>query len=336
MYLKNLLFVWATLWTLVACQKEEAQPTQPISSSQFCTSDNRFTNAEYFAEADIQSSIDLRYGNAIDWQGKATDLLLDVYFPDPAKDAMTTRPAVMVIHGGGFQSGSKEQLINECMEFAKRGFVVFTISYRLGWDSSQPTDQLRAIYRANQDARAALRYIVQNAANFGVDTDWIFVGGGSAGAITALNVVYADQNEWNALVPGIENTLGNLDTSSNELTNTFALKGIFNNWGAVLTTMMQPEEMLPMVAFHGELDTTVPIDEGVGGFGGSRIIYNTLTASGVCVDLTTQPDGLHGIYLGKDGAAFRVKRASCFFKSLMCNNCNSFSASERVEPNCTP
>ena len=44
--------------------------------------------------------------------------------------------------------------------------------------------------------------------------------------------------------------------------------------------------MVPMVAFHGDQDTTVPIDTGEMGFSGSRVISNLLDFNDVCFDLT--------------------------------------------------
>jgi poly(3-hydroxybutyrate) depolymerase len=334
MQLRFLFILLSVCSALTACKKQEdTQPTTPAQTSVLCT-DNRFSNVEYFAASDIQSSLDISYGNATNWEGNNENLKMDAYFPDVAKDSMSSRPTIMLIHGGGFVSGDKAQLTTTCLEFAKRGFVVFNINYRLGWDNSLSLGQTRAIYRAQQDALAALRYIVNNAATYGVDTDQLFIGGGSAGAVTSLNVVYASQSEWNTLVPSLERDLGSLNTSGNTLTNTFALKGVFNNWGSVFEAVIDTNEMLPMVAFHGALDTTVPIDKGDKGSLGSREIYKALTANGVCADLTVQLDGGHGIYLGTDGTAFRVKRAACFFKSIMCNTCSSFTANERVEPDC--
>ncbi|MEM9687162.1 MAG: alpha/beta hydrolase [Bacteroidota bacterium] len=326
------LLISLILLITVSCDKKE--PDSNIKDP-FCTNDSRFTESDFFSDLEIDSLTNIVYGNAIDWEGNDTELLIDAYFPDSEMDELSNRPAVMLIHGGGYQSGHKEDWADECFEFAKKGFVAFTIKYRLGWDDNEPIDQFRASYRANQDARAALRFIVDNADQYGVNTDWIFIGGGSAGAVSALDIVYITQDEWNAFFPGIEAALGNLDTSGNNLNNTYSIKGVFNNWGGTIEDYMQPEEMLPMISFHGELDTTVPIDSGMQGFIGSRAISNTLEDNGICFDLTVEPDGEHGIYLNPLGTIFRVGRASCFFKSMMCDNCNNFYAEEVIEANCS-
>jgi len=300
-----------------------------------CELTTRFTEVDVFDETQITETLNLNYGSAIDWQGNTTELLIDAYYPDNTIDDLDKRPAVLLIHGGSYQFGTKETWADECLEFAKKGFVAFTIKYRLGWNTSNPLDQVNAAYRANQDARAALRYIIENKDTFGVDTDWLFIGGGSAGANCALNTIYITQNEWNATLPNIEATLGSLNTSGNNLTHNFSLKGVFNNWGNIRENTMQTSELVPTIAFHGEQDTTVDIDVNIIGLAGSRAIHNTLIANNVCSDLTVNPNGGHGVYVNATGTAFRVGRASCFFKSVICDTCIPFSAEVQVPANCS-
>ncbi len=326
----GLLLVFA-----IACQPEKVEKEEEKQDTYTCIDNNRFTEADFFTEGEIDYEYDINYGSAIDWLGNETELLFDVYYPRMELDSLALRPAIITIHGGGFQGGSKEGWRNECLEFAKKGFVAFTIKYRLGWNTSEPTDQLNAIYRANQDARAALRFIVANAEEYGVDPDLLFIGGSSAGAINSLNTVYTSQEDWNNFLPDIEDRLGSLNTSSNELTNSFKLNAVYNNWGAAFKPYVQAEEMVPMISFHGDMDQTVPVDSGENGLIGSRLLSQELQQNGICSDLTIEPGGGHGIYRDADGIAFRVGRASCFFKSVMCENCNDFYAEEKVEPDCS-
>lgn len=303
--------------------------------SQFCTSDFRFTELESFSISEIDTIVDIEYGAATNFMGSEDTLLLDAYFPRIGIDTMTERPAVLMIHGGGFSSGNKEQRRQECIALAQRGYVAFSISYRLGWNPAAPITQLLASYRAHQDANAALRYVVANRATFGLDTSWIFIGGSSAGAITALNVVYSDQTEWEAIVPGIEGLLGNLDSSTNALTEPFSIKGVFNNWGAVPFTSIQTAEMVPMISFHGDMDSTVLIDSATSGLLGSRSLHNKLTAEGVCSEITIEPGGGHGIYRSGSGAVFRASRTSCFFKSVFCGSCTDAYLTDSIPPTCS-
>ncbi|MEL7250578.1 MAG: T9SS type A sorting domain-containing protein [Bacteroidota bacterium] len=306
------------------------------SYAQLCPPDNRFTEAEYFTDNQITSRLNVKYGSAIDWQGNTVDLRFDVYFPKFWVDDLAERPFILMIHGGGFQTGTKAAMTNYCKEFAKRGFVAATLGYRLGWDTSDPISQLRAMYRAHQDANAALRFAVRHANKARIDTDWMFIGGSSAGAITSLNVIYQSQADWESVYPGITNLLGGLDDSGNNLNNTFDVAGVFNNWGMTATTGITPAEMVPSVAFHGVLDQTTPIGitPGPPSFSGSGALHDALLANDVCSELTVDSLGLHGIYRGNDGEDFRVKRATCFFKSLFCDNCVSDYLVDSVAANC--
>src|SRR5688572_2598957 len=87
-------------------------------------------------------------------------------------------PLVVCIHGGGFRRGSRDTYLPLCIKLAQRGYVAATISYRLS-----PTSQFPAPVH---DAKAAVRWLRPNAAQFGIDPDRIGVTGGSAGGHLAL------------------------------------------------------------------------------------------------------------------------------------------------------
>jgi len=303
--------------------------------AQFCAGDNRFSEIEYFPEEQIESMKNLVYGNAIDWQGNPVDLKLDIYYPGLSIDTIPGRPLIVLIHGGGFQNGHRTSLTVECKEFAKRGFVAATISYRLGHNPSIQNDIVKAAYRAQQDANAALRYLIDEAFNYKIDTSWIFMGGGSAGAITSLNTNYISQEEWDEVYPGIVASLGELNNSGNNLNHSFSLKGIFNNWGSTFGSAIDVDDMIPMVSFHGEDDQTVPIDSAATGLFGSRAIHHLLVSNNVCSDLTVKPNAGHGIYRLIQGKQFRIGRAICFLRSLFCDDCSSFYTTDSIPASCS-
>ncbi|MFT5217812.1 MAG: hypothetical protein ACI83H_002953 [Glaciecola sp.] len=300
--------------------------------AQFCTPDNRFTDLDFFSIGEIDSITNLVYGTALDYQGNSTDLELDIYYPSLSIDPLNSRPFVLIIHGGGFLVGDKNDRKQECITLAQRGYVAATINYRLGWNTG--LQNIQAIYRAHQDAHASLRYLVANYNAYGIDKNWIFIGGSSAGSITANNAIYTSQSEWNVIYPGIENLLGSLNTSGNIYTNSFDIKGMFNNWGAVPINSMQPNEMVPQIAFHGELDPTVDIDTATSLIG-SRSIHYALISNGICSDITIDTVGLHGIFTNQAGAIFRASKASCFFRSIFCNDCQDVYTTDSIPANCS-
>lgn len=312
-------------------------------SAQLCTNDSRFSNVPFFTDAQIGSQLNVTFANAVDWQGNNVTLKLDAYYPMLAEDTLPLRPLIMMVHGGGLISGDKINYTRVCREFAKRGFVAVTVNYRLGLSCIADTiSEEKAKYRAQQDVHAAFRFVADNAALLRVDTSWMFIGGGSAGSVAALGVVYLTQAEWNAFTPSLQPLLGNLNSSGNALTNSFSIKGVFNDWGAMLKTSIEPSEMLPMVSFHGDADSTVSLDSSFGGgcihvdkSYGSRAMHQLLIDNGVCSDLSVKPGGGHGVYQDSVfGVPFRVGRAACFFKSLFCNNCTSFYQTDSIGANC--
>ncbi|NOT35808.1 MAG: alpha/beta hydrolase fold domain-containing protein [Saprospiraceae bacterium] len=313
-------------------------------NGQYCTSDTRYTEVQYFKSTEITIGSNIQYGMALDHTLTSDSLLLDFYYPNLGIDLSPKRPFIMLFHGGGFTSGNKQggDIVDLCVQFALRGFVCASVSYRLGFLFSE-YGQFKARYRAIQDGHAAMRYVVNNANALRIDTNWLFVGGQSAGSLLALGMVYADQAELDSVsllygVTPISEELGNLYSSGNSLNNTYSIRGIFNNWGAAAKNEVDIVELVPTIAFHGELDQTVMIDSSNSfmhySLIGSRTIHNELIANKICSELTVEANGGHGIYRNAS-SIFRVQRASCFFKSVFCNSCSSLYTTDSIPSNCS-
>ncbi len=125
--------------------------------------------------------------------GKLTPLRLDVY--RPVGDTLAKRPAIIWIHGGGFRMGDRSHLGAIAAEWAQKGYVTVSISYRL--DSRGPCQAVasggavrcsKAIEAAQADALTSVAWLRARATSFKVDPSRIAVGGSSAGAVTAVNV----------------------------------------------------------------------------------------------------------------------------------------------------
>lgn len=313
-------------------------------NGQYCTNDTRYTEVPYFDSTEISMAANVQFGSALDHLGNAYTLRMDIYYPNLTIDLSPKRPFVMLFHGGGFTSGDKQSgdIKDLCIHMARRGFVCATVNYRLGYNFTE-YGQYKARYRAIQDGHAALRYIVNNANTIRVDTNWIFIGGQSAGSLLALGMVYADPFELDSVsllynATAISAELGDLYTSGNNLTNSYSIKGVFNNWGGVTKTEVDINEMLPTVAFHGELDTIVQIDSDNSflhyTLNGSRAIHYDLIANNICSEITVDTIGGHGIFRNSS-SVFRAGRASCFFKSVFCNICSNFYSTDSIPFNCS-
>jgi len=165
----------------------------------------------------------ITYGNNITVIGAlsgnppfAQDLKMDVYTPAGAPDPLTERPLVIILHTGSFlppvingqPTGSKtdSNIVEMCTQFAKRGYVAASMTYRQGWNpqASGPTGQdirtgtlLQAVYRGLIDAKACVRYFRATADTggnpFGIDTNNIILGGVGTGGYIAL--AYSSLND---------------------------------------------------------------------------------------------------------------------------------------------
>lgn len=224
-------------------------------------SDIQFAQAMgYWTEMGDETSVSDR----IFKMGKASrerllDLDLDLYVPQD--DTLSKRPLVMLAHGGAFYFGSKDDksISRWCRHLASMGYVAASIDYRIGFLPTK-VGIGRAGYRAVQDAHAAMRYLVSHQEEYGIDTAMIFVGGCSAGAITALNLAYMtnDNRPDYTHEHHRQADLGAIDTCGNDLRTDFTLKGIVDMWGAVSDTMMMDGHKVPLIAFHGDADNVVP------------------------------------------------------------------------------
>jgi poly(3-hydroxybutyrate) depolymerase len=123
-----------------------------------------------------------------------TNLKMDIY--RPSADNLDKRPVIIFAFGGGFVNGSKTEasMVQLCQAFAKRGFVTASIDYRLGMNIGDKELSKRAVYRALQDGRSAVRFFRKNAAIYGVDPNQIFISGHSAGAFLAYHSVFLDKD----------------------------------------------------------------------------------------------------------------------------------------------
>jgi acetyl esterase/lipase len=103
-----------------------------------------------------------------------TELHLDVYVP--AGHGAEIRPAVLLIHGGGWTSLDKSTMRGMGQFLARSGFVAFSVDYRLlqGTENRWPA-QL-------DDVQRAVRWMRANAAKYGVNPERIGAFGHSAGA----------------------------------------------------------------------------------------------------------------------------------------------------------
>jgi acetyl esterase/lipase len=225
------------------------------------------------------------------------DCKLDVYARNPRG---TVAPTVMYIHGGGWVAGTKEGAILELLPYLEMGFHVINVEYRLARVSPPPA--------AVEDCRLALRWVYENAKQYGFDTSRIVVSGGSAGGHLALMTGMLDggagfdaSKDWDDAIPSMKvaaivNWYGITDVK--ELLDGPNRQGYAVNWfGSLLerekvAVRVSPLTYVraglpPVLTIHGDNDQLVPYTQAVR-------LHKALTAAGVPNRLITIPGGRHG------------------------------------------
>ncbi len=281
--------------------------TRFVSIAQ-CTS-NRYTDTIYHQ---VQKTTQIFYGTADNNLGLSQDLYLDFY--EPKNDTLLYRPLIVYAFGGAFLIGDKNQppIPTYCEHFAKAGYAVASIDYRIGFNTLSTGSCERAVVRAIQDLRSALRFLCQRANIYRIDTSAIFLTGSSAGCIAGIHSSYARESDLPPSYHGIflePSDLGCIDCSGNNDFNNRVPKtrGILNHWGAIMDTSFitaLPEDKVPMISLHGDADVIVPYNSGAP-FGypvfpvvyGSHPMHKRLNNIGIKNELVTLMGYIHEPWL---------------------------------------
>jgi len=122
----------------------------------------------------------------------------------PPPSATHARPAIVVIHGGGWLEGDKSSFSargradagnlgatpGNILDFARLGFVAVTINYRMSGEAPYPA--------ALDDCRCAVRWLRAHAAEYQIDPERIGAYGNSAGGHLALLLAMTDESAESA------------------------------------------------------------------------------------------------------------------------------------------
>jgi alpha/beta superfamily hydrolase len=256
----------------------------PCASGRYAT--DVFTN--------VTTTSNVVYGSNVSAGGGTTSLNMDIY--QPTGDVETNRPLIIWAHGGSFIGGTKTDgdMVSLSRAFAKKGFVCASINYRLGLTPFDSVGAVKAVLRAVQDMKASIRFFYkdkQTTDTYKIDTNNIFIGGSSAGAITALHTAYLDKScEVNYYINPTDLTnLGGMDGYSGNQCYSSKVKGVINLCGALgRYGWIQPGDV-PFCSLHGTNDATVKYNRGYAAplgiqlilLDGSRMLKEQANAVGV-------------------------------------------------------
>ncbi|MBV9758930.1 MAG: alpha/beta hydrolase [Acidobacteriaceae bacterium] len=224
-------------------------------------------------------------------------LHLDVYepaTPETAGPHAQPRPAVVLIHGGGWTSLDKSTMQTMGRFLARSGFVGFAVDYRLFQkDENRWPAQL-------DDVQRAVRWIRANAGKYGVNPDRIGAFGHSAGAQLAALLGMEDTRDnsdpalakYSSRVQAVVDVSGPADLTVNRDTDGDAFLTHFLGasyakdpaaWRQASPTFHVSKQDAPFLIMHGTHDESVPLSQ-------SEELSQKLHSAGVPVSLITVDD----------------------------------------------
>ena len=264
------------------------------------------TDAATFAAEMMRYEV---HPNIVYQTSRGYEAKLDVYAPAEGKEPKSPTPVVVVIHGGGWIAGTKEERVLEMMPYLQMGFAAVNVEYRLAKSSLAPA--------AVEDCRCALHWVFVNAKQYNFDPTRVVLQGGSAGGHLVLMTGLLtpkdgfDKECWS----GPENVWSENPGTNGEprvaaMVNWFGiadvldeLHGVNAKGYAVIWLGNQPnaDEIAkrvspinyvsknnpPIITIHGDKDELVPYEQSVR-------LHKALDAAGVPNQLLTMPGAGHG------------------------------------------
>jgi len=221
-------------------------------------------------EGNLQSALDIEYV-----QTPTGNSSLDIYTPSDK----SPHPLVVLIHGGSWMAGSKNDFRDDARTLAGMGYTAATIDYRL---VREGTNRFPA---AVEDVRCAIKFLKANADRYGIDRHRIAAYGFSAGGHLASML------GTSARVGGLDGTncsIDSEDASVNSVVSYYApldlrsTEGLdFGQVGVILgflgtlpefnprlATLASPVAHInaqtpPFFLVHGDADKVVPLRSSV-------------------------------------------------------------------------
>ena len=306
-----------------------------MSSQTFSQCDGRYEN-EIFDEV---SKTVVEYTDVYDWSALDSGLDMDIY--QPIGDTATNRPLLIFAHGGVYIEGDKNSntMITICEAFAKRGYVTASIQYRLTNLQSLLSANSYSIFSQTvvnsiSDMKSAVRYFRKDFKNnnnsFGINTNQIFVGGYSAGAVTAAHLSVIDEGEVPEEFQSFFEKSGGIEGNSGNHGYSSEVSGAILLAGAINTINFLDDNDPPIVSVHSTDDNTIDYEcaSPLSNFEifldlpilcGSGKIHDELDKIGVINDLYTFSFGGHSApIINLEGTA--IPFISDFLYDLICQS----------------
>jgi len=228
---------------------------------------------------------DVSYGND-------TAQMMDIYLP--ANRSVSSTKSIVLIHGGGWNSGSKKDFVAYIDSFKNRmpDYAIFNVNYRLvNGGNLFPTQE--------QDIKAAIDFIVTNSTGYHVNKNKLVLLGVSAGGHLALlqgykynspkvaaivdffgptDLMTMFQKPWNPYVPFVLQMITGTTPKQNS--------ALYKQSSPI--NYINPRSA-PTLILHGSNDKIVNVSQ-------SKSLKDKLDRAGVKNELIIYPGKSHGWY----------------------------------------
>ncbi len=219
----------------------------------------------------------------------------DLYIPnglDPDEDQYL----ILFIHGGSFNSGSKEDGDAWCKFYASKGYITATVDYTLQNHGVPATINLM-----NEEIETAVSAIKEKADSMGYHIKAMASSGVSAGGTLAMNLAYNGRSAipvrfvfqlaaptWLDLGSSEWDLLKKVDRlkSDEEFISMMTDDG---DWKAVSPAWIVQNNSVPTLMGYGLIDHCVPLDQ-------KTILMDAMDSVGAEYDYIPFPKSNHGMY----------------------------------------
>jgi acetyl esterase/lipase len=198
----------------------------------------------------------------------SVSLELDIYRQNEAIG--DPKPVMIFIHGGAWKSGKRSDYLPYLIDYARKGYVTITVSYRLSRVAKFPA--------AVQDVNCAVKWVKANAGAYGIDPERIVLIGGSAGGHLSMMVGYGGDDplfggecafDEDNSVKAIVNLYGPTDLTTDEAkdrSEPISFLGSSYEEQPDLYRKASPRFYItadapPTLIFHGTIDSVVPVSQ---------------------------------------------------------------------------
>jgi acetyl esterase/lipase len=268
------LMILLTCVALLSCGTKAVDPNRPLPPPRGYMNETFLKIAYGLGMLDLIETDDVQVPESIEEFKNieyknvgSKSLQLDIYRP---KDLEEPRPVMIFIHGGAWRSGKRSDYLPYLIDYAEKGFVTATVSYRLVKEAVFPA--------AVQDVNCGVKWIRDHASEYGIDTSRVVLIGGSAGGHLAMMIGYGGDEAFfndecdlqnSSDVDVVINLYGPVDLTTPYAVSTYQVKDFLNTTfdeDPDVFKLASPRTHIsdddpPTLIFQGTIDSLVPVSQ---------------------------------------------------------------------------